>query len=38
MEINAEKTNNENLEETIPVTNDDKSETSGECGIFQVFG
>jgi hypothetical protein len=29
---------NENVKTTIPSTNYDRSETTGECGILQVFG
>jgi hypothetical protein len=29
---------NEHLKGTISITDDDRSETIGECGIFQLFG
>lgn len=32
-----EKYGNEDLKETIPITDHDRSETTGECGTFQVF-
>jgi len=28
----------ENLKENIPNTDFDRSKTTGECGIFQLFG
>jgi hypothetical protein len=28
----------DNLKASIPVTDYDRSETAGECGIFQLFG
>jgi hypothetical protein len=39
MEINMEKTKVMRIsKKTIPITDYDKSETRGECGIFQPFG
>lgn len=38
MEINVErKEGNENLKATIPITDYDKPNTTGEYGIFHVF-
>jgi hypothetical protein len=38
MEMNVEqKYGNENLKATIPNTDYDRSKTTGECGIFQLF-
>jgi hypothetical protein len=36
MEMNVEET--KNLKRVTPSTDYDKSETSRECGIFQLFG
>jgi hypothetical protein len=39
MEMNVEKNKgNENLKAATPSTDYDRSETIGECGIFQLFG
>jgi hypothetical protein len=34
----SKKLRYENLKATIPSTDYDRSETNGECGIFQLFG
>jgi hypothetical protein len=39
IEMNVEKTqDNQNLKGTVSITEYDRSETTGECGIFQPFG
>jgi hypothetical protein len=39
MEMNMEKNSgNEDLKGIIPIANYDRSETTRECGIFQLFG
>jgi hypothetical protein len=37
MEVNVKNLGNENLQATIPSADYDKS-TTGECGIFHLFG
>jgi hypothetical protein len=37
-EMNVEKYGNEDLRATITTTDYDRLKTTGECGIFQLFG
>jgi hypothetical protein len=38
LEVNVEKQNaNENLKATFRVADSDRSQKTGECGIFQLF-
>ena len=36
--MNVGKKCNENLKEIVPVTAYSRSETTGKCGIFKLFG
>jgi len=37
LEMNVQKTEDNNLKATNPSTDYDRSKTTGECGIFQIF-